>query len=456
MSHTAAEAAAKPRAATAGQTMGTLLRFFVPLGFAACLVTITHSIIHATLAQAARPEIAIATYALGMSLIGLTERPSTLLRQTSSALVRDRLSFRAMSGVTVLFIAAVIALGIVICYTPFGAWLFREAYGADAALVPEIIRGYQFLMWVSVFSAVRCLYHGVIISQMRTKWVTIGMVVRLIGMVALAWYFVRTDSVTSGAIGGLIFAVGMLIEAVVCWAEGRTLTRKLPERLDGHDIATKRHVFGFYRPLLVSSFLVVAVPPAINALLGKTVDVELSIASFAVASSVFNLVMSVFTYIHQIVLNFYPSSPKLVVRFQWLVGFAPAALTVAIAFSPAGPFLLSEAMGLSGRLLEATVGALQAFGLLGLLMPWVDFGNGFLMLYRRTHVFLWSQAANAVAAVGLLIPLVLFAPHWNGAIGPLALAAGSAAELAVVGAALYRARYELGFRDRPKPGRGTA
>jgi len=434
------------KATAAGHTMGSLLRFFAPLGFAACLVSITHSIIHSTLTKADQPELAIAAYAIGASLFGLTERPAVLVRQTSSALVRDRASFRAMSGVTWILIAATVAFGAVVCYTPVGGLLFEQAYGTDPALVPQIIQGYQFFMWVSVFSALRCLYHGVIISQMRTKWVTIGMIVRLIGMIAIAHYFVRTDSVNGGWVGACLFAAGMMIEAGVCYWEGRSLTRKLPERLPDHEIATKRDVFGFYRPLLYSSFIVVIIAPAINALLGKTVNVELSIASFAVASSIFNLVMSVFTYIHQIVLNFYPTSPKLVFRFQRIVGFMPGLLMAAISFSPAGTFALADLMGLSGRLLSDTLAVLQAFTLLGLVLPWLDFGNGFLMLFRRTHVFMWSQAANTGFAVVVLVALVALLPGWNGVIGPLAMTAGSAAELAVVGFALYRARWETGMQ----------
>jgi len=424
-------------------TMGSLLRFFVPLGLAACLVSITHAIISSTLAGADDPELAIAAYALGMSLLGLTERPAVLMRQTCSALVKDKRSFRAISGVTWIVIGATVSFGCVICFTPVGGGLFRYVYGADAALVPDIIAVYRWLMWVSVFSVLRCLYHGVIITQMRTKWVTIAMVVRLFVMLGLSQYFIRTNGVSGGEIGAVIFLAGMMIEAAVCYAEGRTLTRKLPERDPAHNVTTKRHVFTFYRPLLLSSLIVVLVVPVLNALLGKTVDVELSIASFAVAQSLFFVIMSVFTYIHQIVLNFYRTSPGLVFRFQWIVCLLPAAIMAALSWTPVGPFVLHDVMGVSGRLADAALAVMQAFVPLALLLTWVDFGNGFLMLFRRTNVFMWSQTANAALSIALLFLLVALAPHWNGVIGPIAITAGSAAELGVVAFALYRGRHEF-------------
>lgn len=81
-------------------TYRQLLSFFIPLGISSALVTISHVIINSTLARSAHPEFIIASYALPMSILGITERPAVLLRQTCSALVRDRVSFRAMSLVS--------------------------------------------------------------------------------------------------------------------------------------------------------------------------------------------------------------------------------------------------------------------------------------------------------------------------------------------------------------------
>ncbi|WP_199613661.1 multi antimicrobial extrusion protein MatE [Paenibacillus alkalitolerans] len=436
MSNVSLSQTAKP--ATARTTsMLTLVLFFLPLGLASCLVTITHVIIHATLSQAQQPEAVIASYAIGMSLFILTERPAVLIRQTCSALVRDRVSFRAMSGVTYILIAACIAFGAIISYTPAGPLVFRQIFGVKPGAVGSVVEGYRFLMWVSVFSALRCLYHGVIISQMRTKWMTIGMVVRLAGMFALSQYFIRMEQVDSGAVGALIFAAGMMIEALVSFLEGRILVRKMPERIQSHGITKKKQVFGFYRPLLYSSFIAVTIHPAVNALLGKTSDIELAIASFAVASSIFNLVMSFFTYIHQIVLNFHASSPELVRRFQLIVGFVPGVLLIAIGWTPIGSYIFAELLGLSGRLLPATIDVLRSFLALAFVLPWLDFGNGLLMLRRRTNVFVWSQCANAGLAVSLLVILVALVPSWNGSIGAVAITGGFAGELAVVWTALY-------------------
>jgi hypothetical protein len=419
-------------------TMKNLFAFFIPLGLAACLVTITHVIVHASLTNAHQPEVAIASYAIGMSLLMLFERPTVFIRNTSSALVRDKPSFRAVAGMTWIVITVIAVIGMLISYTPLGNVIFAVLFRADPVLVPEIVAGYRFFMWVSVFSAIRCLYHGVIISQMRTKWVTIGMIVRLIGMFTLSQWFVTQDAIYGGYVGAMIFATGMCIEMLVCYAEGRKLVKTLPDQ-SGHDgITTKRQAFQFYRPLMFSSAMVVFIFPATNALLGQTTNAELSIASFAVATSIFNLIMSFFTYIHQIVLNFYPKSPGLVRQFQQRIGFLPGVLLGLLCWSPAGSWLLQTGIGLDGPLLMATSNALIVFAGLAFILPWLDYGNGFLMLRRTTHVFVLSQGANAAAALIMLLTLIQLVPHWNGMIGPLALTMGFVAEFAVVSIVLYR------------------
>jgi hypothetical protein len=427
--------------------MKQLVFFFIPLGIAACLTTLTHLIIHSTLSKADHPEFVIASYAIGMSLLALLERPALMIRHMSAAIIRDNASFRAVSGVTWVYILAIFLFGAVISYTPVGSLFFEYIFRANSELIPEIILAFRFLMWVSVFSSIRCLYHGIIISQFQTKWLTIGMVIRIVGMFALAQWFVENDSINGGYVGAIIFATGMAIEMLVCYLEGRRLVARFPEQLPATTITTRASAFQFFRPLLFSSFIVVTVPPVLNGVLGQTTNVELSIASFAVASTLFQLVMSFFTYIHQMVINYHSTSTALVRKFQWIVAWIPGLLLIGISWTPFGPWLLGEVLGFGGRLLPAIVEVLRAFTGLAFLLPWIDYGNGFLIIWKQTKGFLFTQSSNAIAAIVTLISLLVLVPSWNGTIGALALTMGSLAELGVVGYLLSLERGKLTHKN---------
>ncbi|ULL14632.1 multi antimicrobial extrusion protein MatE [Paenibacillus sp. H1-7] len=413
-------------------TYKQLLTFFIPLGIASSLVTISHVIINSTLARSANPEIIIASYALPLSILGITERPAVLMRQTCSALVRDRVSFRAMSIISWYILAAIMLLGALICYTPVGKWVFLHFFGVEESLLQPMVDVYKILMFVSIFSGLRCLYHGIIIFNMRTKWLTIGMVIRLIAMYVLSLYFIHTNQVDSGKVGAIIFLTGMVVEAAVSVWEGRSLLKQIPEKKPDHPIEKPKQIFQFYRPLLYSSVIAVIVGPAINAFLGKTMDFQLAVAAFAIAGSLTNLVQSFFSYIHQIVLNFYRKDSQTVMRFTLMLAFIPGLLIAMLAYTPLGPLFMQNVMGVNERLMHASLDTLRVFMITTLVFPWLDFGNGMIMLRGQTKVMVWSQAANVTVTLISLVLGVMWSPGWNGMIGALAQSLGLAAEAAVV------------------------
>lgn len=430
-------------------TMRHLFAFFIPLGISASLVTISHVIINSTLARSSDPEIIIASYAIALSMLAVIERPAILLRQTCSALVRDKTSFRAISKVALWLFAAMFAGGLVLSYTPVGAWLFSRLFGADPAMLAAVLDVYRILMFVSIFSGIRCLYHGIIISHMRTKWLTIGMFVRLAGMYALSLYFIKTGKVTSGEVGAIIFLTGMIIEAALSYWEGGKLARALPLKKAGHAIEKAGQILIFYRPLLLSSLLAVIIGPAINAMLGKTTDIKLAIASYAIAFSLTQLVQNFFSYMHQIVLNFYRKDSRLAIRFLLLCGFIPTILLGILGYTPVGPWFLEHVMGVNERLLIASLQTLRVFMFTTLLFPFLDFCNGLVMLSGQTKAMMYSQAANVAVTLLSLVICVSAAPGWNGAIGALAQSLGIAGELIVILIAIRLSAQDAKNRAKP-------
>ncbi len=412
-----------------------LLAFFIPLGASASLVMISHIIINGTLARAAHPELLIASYSIAMSLMDVIERPAVLLRQTCSALVRDRVSFRAMSHIAVYLLLCSFLIGSAISYTPLGDWVFLNFFGANREQLPDIANVFKLLNFVIIFSGIRCLYHGIIIYNLRTKWLTIGMAIRLVGMFLVAAYFVVTDKVTSGAVGALIFLIGMAIECVISVIEGRSLLkRSIPEKQEGHSITNKGQIFRFYRPLMYSSFLAVIIDPSINAFLSQTGNMELAIASFAIALNLAHLMQSFFSYMHQIVLNFYRVNARKVFRFALLMSFFPAALVSIIAYTPAGPWFLEHIMGLQAGspLMNESLRALRFFMIMNVVFPWLDYCHGIIMLRGQTRIMVWSQAFNVVVTLVTLFVLVKLVPGWSGSIGALAQSLGLTGEILIV------------------------
>jgi O-antigen/teichoic acid export membrane protein len=412
-------------------SLKTLLVFFIPLGLSASLVTLSHIIINSTLARASNSELIIASYAIAMTLFGITERLAVILRQTCSTLVRDRHSFKTMSYFTFYIIGCLLAVSLAIAYTPIGDFIFGTVFGVKDKVMVEQIKGiYQVLIYVTIFSGLRCLMQGIIIFNRQTKWLTIGMAVRLSAMYALSIYFIQTGNI-SGKTGALIFLVGMTIECIISMLEARTLVRKMPSN-HIEKIQSKNQIFRFYSPLMLSSIITVMIGPVINVFLGKTEDIVLAIASYTIALSITHLFLSFFSYTHQIVINFYKNHEKQVKNFAFVISFFPFLLLTLFCYTSIGAFVLENLMGVNGRLLDASLQTLQIFLIMALVYPFIDFFNGLLMLQKQTRVTIVSQSANLIVTTILLFIGVKLAAEWNGVIGALAQSLGMVVELIVV------------------------
>jgi progressive ankylosis protein len=412
-------------------TTKTLLFFFIPLGLSASLVTLSHIIINSTLARAVNSEMIIATYAIAMSVFAITERLAVILRQTTSTLVRDRESFKKMTVFSYYVIGVIMLVSAIVAYTPVGNVIFEYIFGVnDPAMVNQIQSIYQVLIFVTIFSGLRCLNQGIIIYNRQTKWLTIGMIIRLAAMYLLSLYFIKTGNIT-GETGAYIFLVGMLIECIISMLEARTLVHKMPKSNE-EKLKSKSQIFSFYSPLMMSSFITVLIGPVINVFLGKTMDITLAIASYTIALSITHLFISFFSYTHQIVINFYKDHEVKVKRFTMVVSFFPFILLALFCYTGIGEAVMEHLMGVNGRLLDASLQSLQVFMILALVYPFIDFFNGLLLIRKQTKVTIVSQSTNLVITIVFLIIGVTFAAEWNGIIGALAQSLGFLAELIVV------------------------
>ncbi len=417
---------------TSSLTIVQLFRFFLPLGFSVFLVSLSHVIIQSTLTRAANPEFVIATFAIAMSILPIFERPGILVRQTCSILVKDRISYIAMRNITLYVLCISVGISMVFAYTPTGEWVFRHILGVNQERIHAVTSIFQILMYIVVFSGIRLFYHGIIISHLQTKWLTIAMLVRILGMYVLSIYFIQTDQVSSGHIGAYIFLLGMMIECLICAWEGNRLVKKLPVKAHAHAITSKSQIFQFYRPLLLSSFLVIVIGPSINLMLGKTTHMELAIASFAIAQSLTNLLNSFFYYIHQVIMQFHRVNARKVQRFLGLIGLFPTVLMVIFSFTAVGPWFMQEIMGVNEALLAASMNTLRIFIIFCLIYPLLDACNGLIMLYNQNKFLVWSQGANVVVTLLTLCICLFVTREWNGTLGALALSLGLIGELSVV------------------------
>lgn len=418
----------------------TLFRFFGPMSLSACLATFSFLIINAALARSSDPQAALSSYAIAFSLYLILERPLMQLRQTSTAFVRDQRSFSAMNRVAVEIWLATLAAGMLLLLTPIGPALMHSLFRVERELVDSVLVAFGIMLFATGLSAMRSLYQGVLIQRRHTQWMTLGILLRIAVMLLLSWLTIRMGWLDGVSRGAILFLVGMAIEALVSLLAGRLLlARDVANRTAAvRDADKEKEIFRFYRPMLVSALLIVLISPAIQAMLGRSADATLALASYAVALSIFQLAQSFMLYTHQLVLNFYRINARLVRSFTACFSFIPICLLAGFAFAPAGGWMLQHGMGLSAEMADASLKSLRIFIAAAAIFPWLDYHNGRILLRAKTRWFMLSQSGNVAVTLSTLCLLVWMAPHWNGVIGALALTAGLAAELLIIGLAAHK------------------
>jgi hypothetical protein len=413
-------------------TLSNLFRFFLPLGSSVFLVMLSHLIIQSTLARADNPAFVIATYAIATSLLPIFEKPVVVLRQVTSVLVRDRVSYQAMRGVFAYVFFITLTVVAIVAFTPIGKSVFFYLLGVSDEKIGAVTGNFKLLVIVFIFSSIRLFYHGIIISNLQTKWLTIAVGTRIIGMACLAYFFIHTEHVISGKTGVYIFLTGMFIEFFISSWQGNKLAKKLPDKLENHSITRKTDIFRFYRPLLYSSFLMIWIGPSINLVLNKTSHIEVAIASFVIAENLLQIINSFFYYTHQVVLQFYRANERVVVRFLLLVGFIPALVIGIFGYTAIGPWFFSEIIGVDHTLMTACIDTLRVFMICALCFPLVDACNGLMILNKQTKFFVWSQGTNTVVTIVTLVTGIIWTHDWTGVLAAWAVSFGLISELIVV------------------------
>ncbi|UOQ43981.1 multi antimicrobial extrusion protein MatE [Halobacillus salinarum] len=407
-----------------------LAGFFIPLGISGSLTSITHVIINGTLSRGDNATFIIACYAVAFALFGIIERPIIVFRQTSSALVHDQSSFRMLSRFMMYALGIIVAVSLIMIYTSAGSWVYIRLFQADQSMVETISNTFKIIVFVIILSGIRGIYQGVIINRFATKWISIMVVIRLAVMFLAAYLFVTFQYITS-ATGAILFLTGMFVECLMSIWKGHALLKPASSS-NKHHALKKREIFNFYLPLVFYFVVQTVVVPIIYVFLAKTDNIEMGIASFALAFSITQMLLSFFMYTHQLVLQLYLNNKQKVVKFMIILSILPSILLAVLCFTPAGLWFMQTVMGADMELSVTTLGVLKFFMIKTLVFPWVDFLNGFLMLYRNTGKMMVAQVVNLATVIGVLMYFVLYHPEWNGKSGSLAASVGELAGLILV------------------------
>lgn len=429
---------------------GKLLRFFAPLGITPSLVGSTHSLVNAAMGRLPFPEASLAVFAVVQGFANAVKAADLASQQTTIALVDGARSYRLVMGFLWTVCALLVALLLLLAYTPAGGWAFRRLMGLkDPQHIAFAYSSLKIVCFLPVVETLRNAYSGIAVARRHTAVLPLATCVRLALLFAFLAWAVSTQAVTGLAAASAAWVVGIGIEGAVVVAFLRARYRTLARAADrgekeGDTPLATADVLRFFTPLGLMMTLTAALQPVIQGGIARSNSPTQALAAYGVAWGLVVVLTGPLRSLHQAALVFAgdftdPAWPK-VRRFCIAVGAATSAAILGIAASPLGDLVLSDLMAVPPSIRELTAATLASFSLYPLVQAVREAYWGVMMRRRSTAMIAAAKTGNLLAAWAFVA--LAFGPLGHVAappvLGAVAFTLGEAIETAIIYA---RARY---------------
>lgn len=425
-----------PAVPEGGLTARRIFPFWAPLAATWLMMALEGPFLAAVIARLPDPVFHLAAFGVALSLALILEAPVIMIMGATTALARNRASFRKMRRFTYGLSALVTALMALLLVPPLFRWMALELF----ALPPQIAHLTQgavalLLPWPGAIGY-RRLYQGLLIRDGRTRRVGYGTAVRLgaMGAVSLA---LAAAGVPGALVGAGALSAGVLAEALASWLMARESVRRVLAR-DAAEPAplTYGAIAAFYYPLAASSVLTLAVHPLMTFFLAQGRNPVESLAVFPVVRALvflFSCLGLSYQEVGIALLGERGEGYPALRRFALGLAAATSGVLGGLAFSPAAQWWFAAVSGLSPELARFALWPLRLLTPVPALTVLLTLLRSLFVHGRATGPITWATVAE-VAAIGA----VLYMGIWHlDAVGIVAASAALVAGRSASSLALF-------------------
>jgi O-antigen/teichoic acid export membrane protein len=418
--------------------------FFAPLIFMAELHMLSHAVISAFLARMPDPEPILAAYSMAFYLHATLGSPVWACQFVAISYIKDRKSVIRLLVFSVQTFALVGWAWALIALTPLGIVFFGMVFGASEPVAAEA----QKCMIVSTL-IVPCVFfrsiaYALLMLRRRTTLVTLGTLIRLIGLFGIL--AALQDRASGPLVGMAALTACIAIESVYAVIVARKYYLDLPA--SGEPPPSYKEMWRFGWPVMLMQAAESGVAFTVGLFLGRLVQPELALAAFGVLDAMMRVLLGPLRNLTQAVQTLTrgradaPVIGKFAVHLAILFGLAMCVFQIDVVRL----YALENVMGLPRSMADYIAPALALSPLLALCMTAAAFARGQLLASRRTNAIAAASTAR-ILAVGAVGAIALSMSDANGAVvGVSSLIAAFATEAAILGGrVLYAERRQGGL-----------
>ena len=403
---------------------------------------LSHAIISAFLARMPDPEPILAAYSIAFYLHATLGSPVWACQFVAISYIRDRASvirlfiFSTQTFLLVGWLWALIAL------TPLGLIFFILAFGVSEAVAKEA----QLCVLISTLIVpcvfFRSLSYALLMLNRRTTLVTLGTMIRLLGLFAI---LTGLQGSRSGALIGMVALTACIaIESFYAVIAARKYYLNLPT--NSETLPKYKELWRFGWPVILMQIAESGVAFTASFFLGRLLRPELALAAFGVLDAMIRVMLGPLRNLTQAVQTLSNNRSDAIVIGKFTIHLAIIFTLIMCVFynETIRQYALEDIMGLPLSMVNYITPALLLTPLLALSMTTAAYTRGQLLASRKTGAIAFASVARilAVCATGLI---ALSFSNVNGAtVGVVALIGAFTSETIILGCKVLYAEYWQG------------
>lgn len=368
----------------------TIFLFWVPLASTWLMMAIEGPFVAAIIARLAEPKYNLAAFGISFSFALIIEAPIIMLMSASTALVKDKLTYRKLFRFTLLLNFLITGLMLILIIPPVFNFFTVTLMG-----LPDKVNHLTYystillLPWPAAIGF-RRFYQGILIRNNQTRKVAYGTITRLIAMAGSSCALFLWSGIPGAHVGSTSLSIAVIAEAIAIRFMARNILRQVSvtEMKSTGKLLTYRQIVTFYTPLALTSILSLGIHPVVTFFLGKSRMALESLAVIPVVSSFLFLFRSFgFSYLEVVIalvgkkFQYYRS----IRNFALLIGISTMGMAIVIALTPLITIWYHTISGLSIELTDFAIYPTIIMAVLPFIELWLAFQRGLQVSGKVTN-----------------------------------------------------------------------
>ncbi|MEA3363565.1 MAG: hypothetical protein U9Q61_09920 [Thermodesulfobacteriota bacterium] len=388
--------------------------FWLPLAATWLMMSIEGPFLAAIIARLAAEKANLAAYGVSFAFALIAESPIIMLMSASTALCRDRESYRRLRNFSLILSISVTLLLAIFLLPPIFNLVILKIIGLPAEIATLIHISLVFLLpWPGAIG-IRRFYQGILIVRHQTRRIATATLARLITMSSCALLLFFYSSLAGAIIGAISLASGVVSEALLTrFLAHNAINEVMKTEPETQQQLSYKEIWDYYLPLALTPFIALSIHPLVTFFLGKSRDPLESLAVMPVIyglTFVFRAIGLSYQEVAIALLGENRDNYLKVRNFAVILGVSTSACLSLIAFTPLSRIWFHNLSGLNELLTNFAALPLQIMAIFPALTVLIGFQRSVLIVTRVTNPISISTAIEAVGIFSVLLVAMLYFP----------------------------------------------